>query len=65
MDQLCITVEEMGKRLGVGRVSAYALAHSEGFPSFRVGPLGGKLLVSVKGLEEWVAHQAGLMQEAG
>lgn len=60
--RLCITVEEMGKRLGIGRVSAYDLAHSEGFPAFRVGASGRKLLISVKGLEEWVARQAGNFQ---
>ncbi len=60
--KLCISVEEMGKRLGIGRVSAYDLAHSEGFPVFRVGASRRKLLVSVRGLEEWVARQAGNFQ---
>lgn len=57
--KLCITVEEMAERLGIGRVSAYELAHSEGFPAFRVGAAGRKLLISVKGLEAWVERQTG------
>ena len=53
---LCITVEEMGKRLSISRVSAYALAHSQGFPTVT---LGRRLLIPLAGLEKWLETQAG------
>ena len=52
--ELCITVEEMGRRLGVGRVGAYALASSEGFPSVRVGK---RILIPTDGLKRWLEEQ--------
>lgn len=55
-DQICISVEEMGRRIGVSRVSAYDLARSEGFPSIRVGK---RLLIPVRELQAWLAKQAG------
>ena len=57
--KLCITVEEMGELLGIGRTKAYEVARRADFPAIR---LGRKLLVSVKGLEEWVARQTGEMK---
>lgn len=53
---LCITVEEMGKRLSISRVTAYALAHSEGFPTVT---LGRRLLIPLAGLVKWLEEQAG------
>ena len=53
--KLAIPVEDMGKRLGIGRVVAYRLANSEGFPSIRVG---GRILIPVRELEAWLADQA-------
>ncbi len=55
--KLCITVEEMGELLGIGRSKAYEVARRGDFPAIR---LGRKLLVSVKGLEAWVEQQAGM-----
>ena len=55
-DRLCISVDEMGKRLGICRVNAYELANTEGFPSIR---LGRRLLVPVMALERWLEAQAG------
>jgi excisionase family DNA binding protein len=60
--KLCITVEEMDELLGIGRSKAYEVARRADFPAVR---LGRKLLISVKGLEEWVARQAGGMEKAG
>ena len=60
--KLCITVEEMGELLGIGRSKAYEVARRADFPAIR---LGRKLLISVKGLEEWVARQSGEMKAAG
>lgn len=55
-NKLCITVEEMGKRLGISRITAYELSRSEGFPTLR---LGRRVLISVKGLEGWLDRQIG------
>jgi hypothetical protein len=55
MDKMCITVEEMAFRLRIDPISAIELALSKGFPSFRVG--SEQLLVSIKGLEEWIERQ--------
>lgn len=53
---LCITVEEMGKRLSISRASAYQLSHSEGFPTVT---LGRRLLIPLSALEKWLEEQAG------
>lgn len=54
--KLCITVEEMGELMGIGRSKAYELARQADFPTIR---LGRKMLVSIKGLEAWVEQRAG------
>ena len=61
-DQLCITVEAMGERLGICRVNAYELAKTEGFPVIR---LGRRLLVPVAGLERWLEAQTAAEKQRG
>lgn len=53
--QLLISVPEMADMLGISTPTAYELANMEGFPSV----IGRRLLVSVSGLEDWIAAQAG------
>lgn len=55
MNELCISVPEMGKRLNISRAAAYALVHAEGFyPAIR---FGSRVLVRVASLERWLAEQ--------
>lgn len=57
MDQhesLCISVEEMGKRLSISRATAFSLIKQEGFP---VITLGRRILVPVASLERWLDAQ--------
>ena len=55
MSQYCISVVEMGKRLGVSRGYAYELASRKDFyPAFR---LGQRILIRVDALEKWLAEQ--------
>ena len=51
MDKKTMTVKELQEYLGIGRVLAYTLCSSEGFPTIRVGK---KVLISVDGLNEWI-----------
>lgn len=55
MNEMCISVSEMGKRLNISRAAAYALAHTDGFyPAFR---FGSRVLVRVSALERWLSEQ--------
>lgn len=55
MGNICISVSDMGKTLGISRASAYNLVHSDGFyPAVRVG---GRVLIRVSALEKWVEEQ--------
>ncbi|MEA4899570.1 MAG: helix-turn-helix domain-containing protein [Christensenellaceae bacterium] len=54
--KLCITVEEMAKKVGICKMNAYELARSSGFPSIIVGR---RILIPVAGLERWLEEQAG------
>ena len=51
---VAISVSELALRLGVSKPTAYRLARSEGFPAFTCG---GRVLVSLVGLEQWVNKQ--------
>lgn len=54
-DKYCISVGEMGRRLGVSRATAYSLVSSKDFyPAFR---LGQRILIRVDALEKWLAEQ--------
>ena len=52
--RLTVSVEEMAHMIGVSRSKAYELARSDGFPSVRVG---GRIVVPVRELEDWLASQ--------
>jgi excisionase family DNA binding protein len=49
-----LTVKELQQYLGIGRVSAYNLVNSEGFPSFRIGK---KILINADALNEWMKRK--------
>lgn len=59
-EKLTITVEEAGKRLGISRATAYALANQGQLPVIR---LGKRLLVSKVGLERMVNEAGTKAQE--
>lgn len=54
-DKLTLTVKEMSKILGIGANKAYQLTKTEDFPTIR---LGTKILIPVKGLNEWIENQS-------
>ena len=51
---MAMTVEDMAEELTVGRSVAYELVQQPGFPSFMIGR---RVLVSRKGLQEWIDRQ--------
>lgn len=53
-EPFAVSVAEAARLLGVSRPTIYGLIHTEGFPSFK---LGGRTLVSVEGLRDWVQRQ--------
>ena len=59
---LCISPDELGRQLGISRPTAYNLAHTEGFPAFRVGT---RILIPLAQLEEWLGEQSGYNGKVG
>lgn len=55
MDKLAYSITEAAQVLGVSRPTVYALIKQPGFPVFQIG---GRKLVSVEGLRDWVRNQA-------
>ena len=55
MDKLAYSMTETAHALGVSRPTVYALIKQPGFPVFQIG---GRKLVSVEGLRDWVRNQA-------
>lgn len=55
MDKLAYSLTETAQVLGVSRPTVYALIKRPGFPVFQIG---GRKLVSVEGLRDWVRNQA-------
>ena len=51
---MMMTVEEMGKELGISRATAYELSQRPDFPSFSIGR---RVLVSRDGLLKWIEKQ--------
>ena len=51
---MAMTVENMADELTIGRSIAYDLVQQPGFPSFMIGR---RVLVSRKGLQEWIDRQ--------
>ena len=56
MDKATMTAKELQEYMNIGRVKAYELCNSEGFPSFRIGR---KVLISREGLNRWMKEQEG------
>lgn len=56
LEPLAVSTAEAARLLGVSRPTIYQLIGREGFPAFKVGT---RTLISVSGLERWVAAQAG------
>ena len=54
LEKLTYSVEEAAEVLGVSRSKMYQIVKMQGFP---VLVLGGRRLVSVKGLARWVEEQ--------
>ena len=52
--RIVMTVEEMGKELGISRATAYELSQRPDFPSFSIGR---RVLVSRDGLMKWIEKQ--------
>ena len=55
MDKLAYSITETAQVLGVSRPVVYNLIRQPGFPVFQIG---GRKLVSVEGLRDWVRNQA-------
>ncbi len=56
-DPLLVTVPEAARLLRISRGLAYELVRQERIPFIR---LGRRLLIPRRGLEEWIAREAGL-----
>lgn len=55
MNKKTATVEHMAIILGIGRATAYELAHDPSFyPAFRIGR---KILINLDRLDEWMKEQ--------
>lgn len=53
--EICISVNDLAKRMHISRSAAYNLSNSEAFyPAFR---LGKRLLINVAKLERWLEEQ--------
>ena len=55
VERVALTVEETAKALSISRNTAYALVRRADFPSVRVG---GRWIVPVAALEQWLAKEA-------
>ena len=51
---MAMSVEDMAEELAIGRSIAYQLIQQPDFPSFTIGR---RVLVSRKGLQEWIDRQ--------
>lgn len=51
---MAMSVEDMADQLAIGRNVAYQLVQQPGFPAFTIGR---RVLVSRKGLQEWIDEQ--------
>lgn len=53
--KLTYSVPEAAKILGVSASKMYEVVKIDGFPTIKIG---GRLLVSARGLERWIEEQA-------
>ena len=51
-----LTANELAGALGISRAGAYALIHSKGFPTLRIGK---RLTVPKDKLTAWIDHNTG------
>lgn len=51
-----LTATELAGALGISRAGAYALIHSKGFPTLRIGK---RLMVPKDKLTQWINHNTG------
>ena len=54
LEPLAVGATEAARLLGISRPTLYQLLNRQDFPSFRVG---GRVLISVAGLQEWIDRQ--------
>ena len=55
VEKLCISIQDMAQKLGIGRTSAYKLANSKDFdPAKRVC---GRIVIHYDLLEKWIKEQ--------
>lgn len=54
LEPLAVSAAEAARLLGVSRPTLYQYIGRDDFPSFK---LGGRVLVSVAGLQEWIDRQ--------
>ena len=54
-EKLALSAAEAAQLIGVSKPTVYLLCKREDFPSFYVG---GRLLISRRGLEAWIEQQA-------
>lgn len=54
LEPLAVGSTEAARLLGISRPTLYQLLNRQDFPSFRVG---GRVLISVAGLQEWIDRQ--------
>lgn len=57
---LAVSAAEAARLLSISRPSLYRLMNRADFPSFRAG---GRILVNVAGLQEWIDRQTKEAQE--
>lgn len=62
MDKLAVGTTEAARLLGISRPTLYQLIGRTDFPSFRVG---GRVLISVAGLQAWIDQQTAAKEGAG
>lgn len=55
-EKMLLTVQEAADLTGLCAITIYELAKTQGFPAVRVGR---RVLISRRGLEDWIAAQAG------
>ena len=60
LEPIAVSASEAARLLGISRPTLYNLLNQSDFPSFRVG---GRVLVSVAGLQDWVARQVKAVNE--
>ncbi len=61
-DKLAYSTTEAAQALGISRPTLYQLLNRQDFPSFRVG---GRVLISVAGLQAWIDRQTAAKEGVG